>query len=72
MRIINLDETGIKMISSTKHQMYLSVSEVKSLIKENYKIDGNNLVFNKKILEMSDEDVKDFPSTISYLKSHFE
>lgn len=72
MRIINLDETGIKMISSTKHQLYLSVSEVKSLIKKNYKIDNNKLIFNTKSLQLSDEDVKEFPSTLKYLKSHFE
>lgn len=71
MRIINLDETGIKMISSTKHQIYLSVNEVKNLIEKKYKIDGNNLIVNTKSLEMSDEDIKDFPSTINYLKTHF-
>ena len=72
MRIINLDETGIKMISSTKNQLYLSISEVKSLIKKNYKIDNNKLIFNTKSLQLSDEDVKEFPSTLNYLKSHFE
>lgn len=72
MRIINLDETGIKMISSTKHQLYLSVSEVKSLIKKNYTIDGDKLIFNKKMLQLSDEDVKEFPSVLNYLKRQFE
>ena len=72
MRVINLDETGIKMISSTKHQLYFSVSEVKSLIKKNYTIDGDKLIFNKKMLQLSDEDVKEFPSVLSYLKRQFE
>lgn len=72
MRIINLDEIGIKMISSTKHQLYLSVNEVKRLIKKNYKICDNQLIFDTKTLQLSDEDVKEFPSTLKYLKSHFE
>lgn len=72
MRIINLDETGIKMISSTKHQMYLTVDEVKSFIKKNYVLDGDKLTINAKTLQLSDEDVKEFPSVLNYLKSHFE
>lgn len=72
MRVINLDETGIKIISSTKHQIYLSVEEVKKLIKKKYKIDGNTLVFNEKNLLLSNEDIQQFPSILSYLKSHFE
>lgn len=72
MRIINLDDTGIKMISSTKHQMYLSVDEVKKFIKKKYKLDGNKLIVNEKSLQLSAEDVKEFPSVLNYLKSHFE
>lgn len=72
MRIINLDDSGIKMISSTKHQMYLSISEVKSFIEKNYKIDGDKLIFNTKSLQLSDDDVKEFPSILTYLKTHFE
>lgn len=72
MRIINLDDTGIKMISSTKHQMYLSVDEVKRFIKKKYKLDGNKLIVNEKSLQLSAEDVKEFPSVLNYLKSHFE
>lgn len=72
MRIINLDETGIKMISSTKHQLYLTVDEVKSFIEKNYVLDDDKLIFNGKILQLSAEDVKEFPSILNYLKSHFE
>lgn len=72
MRIINLDDTGIKMISSTKHQMYLSVDEVKKFIKKKYKLDGDKLIVNEKSLQLSAEDVKEFPSVLNYLKSHFE
>lgn len=72
MRIINLDDTGIKMISSTKHQMYLSVDEVKKFIKKKYKLDGDKLIVNEKSLQLSAEDVKEFPSILNYLKSHFE
>ena len=72
MRIINLDDTGIKMISSTKHQIYLSVDEVKKFIKKKYKLDGDKLIVNEKSLQLSAEDVKEFPSVLNYLKSHFE
>lgn len=72
MRIINLDDTGIKMISSTKHQMYLSVDEVKKFIKKKYKLDGDKLIVNEKSLPLSAEDVKEFESVLSYLKTHFE
>ena len=72
MRIINLDDTGIKMISSTKHHMYLSVDEVKKFIKKKYQLDGNKLIVNEKSLQLSAEDVKEFPSVLNYLKSHFE
>lgn len=72
MRIINLDDSGIKMISSTKHQIYLSTSELKNFLKKNYKIEDDKLIFNAKTLQLSDEDVKEFPSIITYLKTHFE
>lgn len=72
MRIINLDEIGIKMISSTKNQMYLTIDEVKSFIKKNYILDGDKLTVNTKTLQLSAEDVKEFPSILNYLKIHFE
>jgi hypothetical protein len=72
MRVINLDETGIKIISSTKHQIYLTLNEVKSFIKKNYTITDNKLTFNTKTLQLSDKDVEEFPNILNYLISHFE
>lgn len=72
MRVINLDETGIKLIASNKHQLYLSVNEVKNIIKKKYSLVDNQLNVNNKTLKLSDDDVKEFPSILEYLTNHFE
>ena len=36
MKVINLDETGIKLITSTKRQMYLTLKEVKDFVNKKY------------------------------------
>lgn len=72
MRVINLDETGIKIITADKHQLYLSVNEVKNFIKNKYSLVDNELNINNKTLKLSDEDVKQFPSIVEYLTNHFE
>lgn len=71
MRIINLDETGIKLITSTKKQMYLSLSEIKDFIAKKYMLKDNRLIFNTKELILSDNDVKEFPDIYDYIKDNF-
>ncbi len=71
MRIINLDETGIKIITSNKKQMYLSLNEIKEFIAKKYTLDNNILTFDKKKLILSDKDVLEFPNIVDYITSTF-
>ena len=71
MRIINLDETGIKIITSNKKQMYLSLNEIEEFIAKKYTLDNNILTFDKKKLILSDKDVLEFPNIVDYITSTF-
>lgn len=71
MRIINLDETGIKIITSNKKQMYLSLNEIKEFIAKKYTLDNNILTFDKKKLILSDKDVLEFPNIVNYITNTF-
>lgn len=71
MRIINLDETGIKLITSDKKQMYLSLNEIKEFIAKKYVLEKNILTFDKKKLILSDKDLLEFPNIIDYIESNF-
>ena len=71
MRIINLDETGIKLISEDKKQMYLSINEIKDFINNNFKICDNMLTFNLKTLKLSNKDIEEFPLILQYIKDNF-
>lgn len=71
MRVINLDETGIKLIASNKKQMYLSLSEIKDFIDEKYKIEENLLVFYEKKLLLSESDIRELPNILNYMKATF-
>lgn len=72
MRIINLDETGIKIITSNKKQMYLSLDEIKEFIEKKYTLVDNVLTFDKKKLILSDDDVLEFPNIVNYIKNNFD
>lgn len=72
MRVINLDETGVKIISATKRQMYLTPAEIKDFLAKKYEIRDNVLFLNKKSLPLCEKDMQDFQNTIMYLESHFE
>lgn len=72
MRVINLDETGIKLITSDKKQMYLSLREVKDFIDNKYNLENNVLSLNNKKLTLSDKDLLEFPNIISYIETNFK
>lgn len=72
MRIINLDETGIKLITSTKKQMYLSPDEIKEFIAKKYTLIDNVLTLDQKKLTLSEKDILEFPNIVDYIKSNFE
>ena len=71
MRVINLDETGIKLISSTKKQFYLSPSEVKALLKKKFTLQENTLTIGNQKLDLSDDDVEKFEATYDYIEKMF-
>lgn len=69
MRVINLDETGIKLINNKKQQIYLSLDEVKSFVNTKNLIKDDHIEFNNLKLALSKEEIKDFNVIIKYLKS---
>ena len=71
MRVINLDETGIKLIASNKKQMYLSLPEIKDFIDKKYKLEKNLLTFCEKTLILSETDIKELPNIVNYMKATF-
>jgi len=71
MRIINLDETGIKLITSTKKQMYLSVPEIKEFIDGGYQLLDHTLIFKDKKLVLPPNDFLEFPNILNYIKVNF-
>lgn len=69
MRVINLDETGIKLINNKRNQLYLSKDDVKSLVNGQYFIKDSILHLNNYTLALSQEEINDFNMIINYLKS---
>ena len=71
MRVINLDDTGIKLITDNKKQIYLSLDEVKDFINKKYSIENNIFTLNNKKLTLSDKDVYEFPNIVMYIENNF-
>lgn len=72
MRIINLDATGIKIITSDKKQMYLTLAEVRDFLDKKYNLTENILSLNNKKLVLSEKDMDEFPSVITYIENNFK
>ena len=71
MKVINLDETDIKLITSTKRQMYLTLKEVKDFVNKKYNLTDNILKVNQKELILSDKDLEEFPDIVEYINTNF-
>ena len=71
MKVINLDETGIKLITSTKRQMYLNLKEVKDFVNKKYNLIDNVLKINQKELLLSEKDLEEFPDIVDYINTNF-
>lgn len=69
MRVINLDETGIKLINNKKNQIYLDKEEIKDFVAGKYTIKDGDLLFKNYKLALSQEEIKDIQIIINYLKS---
>jgi len=72
MKIINLNENGVKLISSTRKQVYLTVNDIKEVLKNNYVLRDNTFKINNKELDLQEQEFNDFPEVCHYLKTHFE
>ena len=72
MRVINLDETRIKIITSNKKYMYLSLKEVKEFLDRKYTLTENLLKLNNKQLLLTDSDVEEFDSMYDYINGIFK
>lgn len=72
MRVINLDETGIKLIASNKKQIYLTLEEVKEFIKKKYILQDGLLTICNKKLKLTESDMSEFQNIYTYIKTNFE
>lgn len=70
MRVINLDETGIKLINNKKGQIYINKEDLHDFVDGKYIIDSNNILSFKNLkLSLSQEEVNDFSTILKYLKT---
>ena len=47
MKIIDLNENGVKLISSTRKQIYLTLNDIKEVLKSNYILQNNTFKINQ-------------------------
>lgn len=69
MRVINLDETGIKLLNNKKNQIYITKEKLKDFVEGKYTLDKDGLLFNNKRLSLSTEEINNFPTIIQYVKN---
>jgi hypothetical protein len=71
MRVINLNETGVKILNKKKQQMYITSDELPSFVAGKYALDTTNqaLNFNGKTLMLSLDEINYLPELLKYLKT---
>lgn len=70
MRVINLDDTGIKLLNDKKNQIYITKDDLESFVAGEYQITKDKiLVFGENQLALSSQEIKDFPVILKYLKN---
>ena len=69
MRVINLDETGIKLLNNNKNQIYITKEHLKDFVEGKYTLNKDGLIFNNKKLSLSQEEINNFPTIIQYVKN---
>lgn len=71
MRVINLNETGIKILNKKKQQMYITSDELPLFISGKYILDrvNNTLNFNGKTLTLTADEINYLPELLKYLKT---
>ena len=70
MRVINLDDTGIKLLNDKKNQIYITKDDLVNFVAGQYTITEDQvLIFGENQLALSSEEIKDFPIILKYLKN---
>lgn len=69
MRVINLDETGIKLLNNNKNQIYIMQEDLLDFVNGNFVLNEKGLVFKNKTLSLSSQEIKDLPIIIQYIKT---
>jgi hypothetical protein len=71
MRVINLNETGVKILNKKKQQMYITSDELPLFVAGKYALDTTNqaLNFNGKTLTLSLDEINYLPELLKYLKT---
>lgn len=69
MRVINLDETGIKLLNDNKNQIYITKEDLKDFVLGKYTLLNNELLFNNKKLTLSLNEIDSLPTIIDYIKT---
>lgn len=69
MRVINLDETGIKLLNNNKNQIYITKENLIDFVNGKYELNEEGLRFNNKRLSLSQDEIKAFPIIIQYIKN---
>lgn len=69
MRVINLDETGIKLLNNNKNQIYIIKEDLQDFVDGHYNLTENGLTFKNKTLTLSAQEIKDFPTILQYIKT---
>ncbi len=71
MRVINLNETGVKILNKKKQQMYITSDELPLFVAGKYALDTTNqaLNFNGKTLMLSLDEINYLPELLKYLKT---
>lgn len=69
MRVIDLDETGIKLLNNNKKQIYISPEEIPNFLNNDYIIKQNILYFKDKQLPLSDSEITELNFIKQYIKS---
>lgn len=72
MRVLNLNDAGIKLMSSNKKQIYLSTEEIREFLDRKYSLIDSVLTIRDKSLTLSPSDMNQFNDTYNYIKNHFE
>ena len=68
MRVINLDDTGIKIITANREQLYLSKAQARDFLAKKLFLNENQLKAGNQIVTLSESDMEELDSTYDYVE----